>query len=200
MDRNEPARGLVAQALVLDQSGHRLLDDVSLSVAPGSMLGVTGPSGSGKTTLLGVLAGLVPPPMALAGFARITPSETPDVLPVVATTRPEAAALPAPVTALGTEYPDAVVEGHGLSGESVPVRVVARAEALPGLGGGGTLGDLESSLAEFTPPNARSHRRRSAPRDRSGGGARVAPGGASWHPGEPTRDGPGLTGPPGRVE
>ena len=61
MDRNEPARGLVAQALVLDQSGHGLLDDVSLSVTPGSMLAVTGPSGSGKTTLLGVLAGLVPP-------------------------------------------------------------------------------------------------------------------------------------------
>ncbi|MBB3232641.1 ABC transporter ATP-binding protein [Halomonas stenophila] len=38
--------------------GHRLLDDVSLTVASGETFGLVGPNGSGKTTLLRVLAGL----------------------------------------------------------------------------------------------------------------------------------------------
>ena len=37
----------------------RVLDDVSLSIARGSTLGVIGESGSGKTTLARVVAGLV---------------------------------------------------------------------------------------------------------------------------------------------
>ncbi|ERS82052.1 ABC transporter ATP-binding protein [Halomonas sp. PBN3] len=38
--------------------GHRLLSDVSLTVAPGETFGLIGPNGSGKSTLLRVLAGL----------------------------------------------------------------------------------------------------------------------------------------------
>lgn len=38
--------------------GHVLLDDVSVSVAPGEWLTILGPNGSGKTTLLRVVAGL----------------------------------------------------------------------------------------------------------------------------------------------
>ncbi len=37
------------------------LDDVSLTLAPGAVAGLTGPNGSGKTTLLGILATLVAP-------------------------------------------------------------------------------------------------------------------------------------------
>ncbi|WP_458525046.1 ABC transporter ATP-binding protein [Onishia taeanensis] len=38
--------------------GHRLLDDISLTVDAGETFGLVGPNGSGKTTLLRVLAGL----------------------------------------------------------------------------------------------------------------------------------------------
>lgn len=37
------------------------LEDVSLTLAAGSIVGITGPNGSGKTTLLGILATLVGP-------------------------------------------------------------------------------------------------------------------------------------------
>ena len=38
-----------------------MLDDVSLSVGPGTCLGVVGPNGVGKSTLLQILAGLMVP-------------------------------------------------------------------------------------------------------------------------------------------
>jgi peptide/nickel transport system ATP-binding protein len=55
-------RGLAAGYGRLDRYGApavRVLDDVSLSIARGSTLGVIGESGSGKTTLARVVAGLV---------------------------------------------------------------------------------------------------------------------------------------------
>jgi peptide/nickel transport system ATP-binding protein len=55
-------RGLGAGYGRLDRFGApaiRVLDDVSLAIAPGSALGVIGESGSGKTTLARVVAGLV---------------------------------------------------------------------------------------------------------------------------------------------
>ncbi|WP_431023709.1 ABC transporter ATP-binding protein [Halomonas sp. H5] len=49
---------LSAEGIDWTIQGHRLLNDVSLAVAPGETFGLIGPNGSGKSTLLRVLAGL----------------------------------------------------------------------------------------------------------------------------------------------
>jgi ABC-type multidrug transport system ATPase subunit len=57
-----PERGalIVDRVSVTTGSGHRLLDDVSFALAPGSLTAVIGPSGSGKSTLLRALTGEAP--------------------------------------------------------------------------------------------------------------------------------------------
>jgi thiamine transport system ATP-binding protein len=51
----------VRASRTLDQRTARVLDDVSLSVPTGDVVGLLGPSGSGKSTLLRVIAGLIAP-------------------------------------------------------------------------------------------------------------------------------------------
>ncbi len=52
---------LVVEALVAGYHGNRVLDGISLSVAPGEIFVVMGASGSGKSTLLKIILGLKQP-------------------------------------------------------------------------------------------------------------------------------------------
>lgn len=51
---------LAAEGLGIDRGARRVLEDVSLSLAPGARLAVVGANGSGKSTLLRALLGLEP--------------------------------------------------------------------------------------------------------------------------------------------
>lgn len=52
---------LAVEHLGLQIGGARIIDDVSLSVAEGEMLGVIGPNGAGKTTLFNLISGVLTP-------------------------------------------------------------------------------------------------------------------------------------------
>jgi NitT/TauT family transport system ATP-binding protein len=58
---SSPIAALDAVSLSLGAPPVSILDDVSLSVAPGEALCLVGPSGGGKSTILNLLAGLVVP-------------------------------------------------------------------------------------------------------------------------------------------
>jgi branched-chain amino acid transport system ATP-binding protein len=56
-----PRNGLAARDVCVSFGGITALDAVSVSVAPGEVLGVIGPNGAGKTTLFNVICGFVTP-------------------------------------------------------------------------------------------------------------------------------------------
>jgi ATPase subunit of ABC transporter with duplicated ATPase domains len=83
------AATLNARRIGHERAGRVVLHDVSLSVGPGTCLGVVGPNGVGKSTLLQILAGLVvpttgrvvvDPPTATVGYLSqehaLVPGET----------------------------------------------------------------------------------------------------------------------------
>lgn len=54
------------------------IDDVTLSVAPGSVLALLGPNGAGKTTLMRLLRGLIRPTSGQSGLFGVTSVGLPD--------------------------------------------------------------------------------------------------------------------------
>ena len=56
-----PAPALVVDALSVTLGGRRILDELSLTAAPGALTAVLGPNGAGKTTLIRCCTGLLRP-------------------------------------------------------------------------------------------------------------------------------------------
>ena len=54
-----PMAGLVADSLVKQYRDRRVVDGVSLEVAPGEVVGLLGPNGAGKTTCFYMIVGLI---------------------------------------------------------------------------------------------------------------------------------------------
>jgi lipopolysaccharide export system ATP-binding protein len=52
--------GLVSESLNKAYGGRRVVEDVSVSIAPGEVVGLLGPNGAGKTTSFYLILGLVP--------------------------------------------------------------------------------------------------------------------------------------------
>lgn len=80
---------LEAHGLVLVREGRRLVDDVSFSVARGSLVSIIGPNGAGKSTLMRMLCGLLQPDEGrahvdgddVAGLSRRTMAERVSYVP-----------------------------------------------------------------------------------------------------------------------
>src|SRR5690242_9211950 len=67
-----PAPSVVVERTSMRFDGVLALDDVSLSVEPGTILGIVGPSGAGKTTLIRILTGAL---RQLAGDVHVLGEE-----------------------------------------------------------------------------------------------------------------------------
>jgi branched-chain amino acid transport system ATP-binding protein len=64
--------GLVVEEVTVSFGGLTALDQVSLAVSPGEVLGVIGPNGAGKTTLFNVICGFVRPTRGRLEWAGAT--------------------------------------------------------------------------------------------------------------------------------
>ena len=68
------ASGLSLEHVTLSIEARRLVDDLSLRVAPGAATSIMGPSGSGKSALLAFVGGHLDPAFPRAAASRSTAS------------------------------------------------------------------------------------------------------------------------------
>ena len=61
VERAGSEQGLVAHALAKTFRGRKVVDGVSVRIAPGEVVGLLGPNGAGKTTSFHLILGLIPP-------------------------------------------------------------------------------------------------------------------------------------------
>lgn len=61
---------LLAEGLRKCYGGRAVVDNVTLSVAPGEIVGLLGPNGAGKTTSFYMIAGIVPPDAGSVSFSE----------------------------------------------------------------------------------------------------------------------------------
>ncbi len=82
MIRKDSDNSLTVQSVTVQFDGVTALDDFSMTLGRGELLGVIGPNGAGKTTLFNVLSGFIMPNAGKVAFGkrRIT-SIRPDRLP-----------------------------------------------------------------------------------------------------------------------
>ena len=109
------------------RSGATLLDDVSLTVADGELIGVIGASGAGKTTLLRTIAGLEP---LAGGTIRIDGEDVSDATPAdrnVSMVFQTPALLPNRDVLGNIEFP---LEIRHQEAEEIATRVAAESRAL----------------------------------------------------------------------
>lgn len=91
---------LTATGITLDIAERRILEEVSLSLAPGSFTALTGPSGAGKSTLLWILAGALTPSSGTLTYAGTPLTDRAAAAREGIVLLPEDIALVAPLTAL----------------------------------------------------------------------------------------------------
>jgi lipopolysaccharide export system ATP-binding protein len=60
-EKRTNGQGLVAEDLVKQFRGRRVVDGVSVQIRPGEVIGLLGPNGAGKTTSFHLILGLMPP-------------------------------------------------------------------------------------------------------------------------------------------
>jgi putative ABC transport system permease protein len=136
-----------------DPQAWRAARPFPVSLVDPPVLLAPGPDGLGMEVFLGQLPpGNGPAPTMVAGFAAITPTTTPDVVPVVLTRDTPVASAGRAGSGNAIAYPPNVVAGVGLNGQAVPMEVVARVRSLPLVGSVGSMADLETGLVELEPP------------------------------------------------
>ena len=119
---------VAAQGLRHRYRGVLALDDVSITIAPGSFTAVLGPNGAGKSTLALVLGGLLAPSEGSIRWSR-TPARARSLVPHGICLVPEGRRLFGDLSIAE----NLVVAGYGagLRGQALRVRVAQVAQTLP---------------------------------------------------------------------